>query len=284
MKTIISSSITYNSASSMGGAIPDTIPDYALTFPREEWDNGYGFVRGLGDINHDGFDDIGYIVNKISHLDPKTFGILFGGSNSNVNSVFLETGSAAEFGSICGVGDINADGFDDFIIGYMHFIDTSRHRKDVLYYGNSNGVYLDSLVICDGINISDPFSYPVGDTNWDGHPEFVSSFTGSTAKIYFGGHGFDGTNFVEIAPPYNGTFNGEGFASGDVNGNGTDDLMGTNVTQADGYGDAYLWMGGVPMNGTPDLHIIPGFNYDWSVFGPFKRCLPLKYNRGIFTH
>jgi hypothetical protein len=239
-----------------GGAAPDTIPDFVLTFPREVWLNAGGQVRSLGDINHDGYDDIGYAMIKNYVSAPQTFGIIYGGSMSN--TFFMEAGTSWSGEDICGIGDVNADGIDDFCIGYKYIIDNEneRYSKVILYYGNADGVYNDSLLICEGL-IFNPYVYPAGDVNWDGHADFASSFTGSSAKLYFGGPGFDGTNYVSFAPPYLGGNWRNGFSHGDVNGNGTSDLIATNVSQTNGYGDAYLWMGGVPMNGTPDLHLTP---------------------------
>ncbi len=240
-----------------GGANPDTVPDYVLTFPREEWDNTFCHVRGLGDINHDGYNDIGYIIGKNYPIASYTFGIVNG--DSMIGTAFIEAGTTLDWADICGVGDVNADGVDDFCLGYKYKINNVRYSKVILYYGNPSDVYSDSLVICDGSNFRIPFAYPAGDINGDGYSDFVSSFTMTEAKIYFGGPGFNGTNCVNIAPPYNGGNWENGFDHGDVNGNGTDDLMGTNVTQFSGYGDAYLWIGGIPMNGGPDLHLTPPY-------------------------
>ncbi|HPT71461.1 MAG TPA: FG-GAP-like repeat-containing protein [Candidatus Cloacimonadota bacterium] len=238
-----------------GGVNPDTIPDYILTFPREEWSNTYCFVRGLGDINHDGHDELGYILNNKINTDQGRIGIIQGENHENV--VFRDLDDTRESIDVVGLGDVNFDGIDDFCLGYGYGPWENLYHRVVLFFGNSTGTYNDSLVICDNSEIISAFSYPAGDINWDGYPDFVSSYSSSGAKIYFGGPGFDGTQNVTFNPPYNGAWNGEGFAHGDVNGNGTDDLMGTFVTQADGYGDAYLWMGGVPMNGITDLHITP---------------------------
>ncbi len=248
-----------------GGATPDTIPDYVLTFPREEWENEKCDVRSLGDINHDGFEDIGYIMARPGFVGSNTYGIIYGGSFTN--NVFQEAGSPTDVVDMHGLGDVNADGISDFCIGYKYVINNEWFSRVILYFGNSLGVYNDSLVISDGLNFRNPYAYPAGDLNWDGYADFVSAFTISDARLYYGGPGFNGTQYVSFAPPYNGNSSGEGFGHGDVNGNGTDDLMGTNVSQADGYGDAYLWMGGVPMNGNPDLHLIPSLNENNEMYG-----------------
>ncbi len=238
-----------------GGATPDTIPDYVLTFPREEWNNQYCFVRGLGDINLDGHDELGYDMVRIGYPCRIKFGIIYGGSMENTD--FREISNIQDTPNITGIGDINGDGISDFTIGYCYGSSINPLYRIIAYYGNSSSAYDDSLVIHDSEVSCSSFSYPAGDVNGDGYSDFISVFTGSSANLYFGGPGIDGTNFVNISPPYHGDAGGEGFAHGDVNGNGTDDLMGSFCSQANGYGDAYLWMGGVPMNGTPDLHITP---------------------------
>jgi hypothetical protein len=239
-----------------GGANPDTIPDFVLTFPREEFDNDtYCHVSSLGDINYDGFDDLGYIIGKAGFYDPYRFGIIYG--ESMTNTTFMDTGNRQDAASFCGLGDVNGDGFDDFCMGYLFGSYENNYHRIMIYFGNSTGVYSDSLLIGEGSDIKNSFSYPAGDVSGDGHADFVSSFSNSNAKLYFGGPGFDGTNYVNITPPYYGDSAGEGFGYGDVNGNGTDDLMGTFCSQSNGYGDAYLWIGGNIMNPNPDFHIIP---------------------------
>ncbi len=238
-----------------GGANPDTIPDYVLTFPREEWDNTFCHVRGLGDINHDGFADIGYISLRHGYPYQIQIGITYGGGM--LNTVFDEISNVQDNADICGISDVNADGIDDFYLGYGYGSNSNPTHRIVLYYGNLSGIYSDSLVIADDSNLRNSFAYPAGDVNGDGYADIVTAFRGSNAILVFGGPGFNGTNYVNISPPYNGDAGGEGFGHGDVNGNGTDDLMGTNVTQFSGYGDAYLWIGGIPMNGGPDLHLTP---------------------------
>ncbi len=248
-----------------GGANPDTVPDYILTFPREEWDNTFCHVRGLGDINHDGFADIGYITLRHGYPYQIQIGITYGGGM--LNTVFDEISNVQDNADICGIGDVNADGIDDFYLGYGYGSNSNPTHRIVLYYGNLSGIYSDSLVIADDSNLRNSFAYPAGDVNGDGHADIVTAFRGSNAILFFGGTGFNGTNYVNISPPYNGDAGGDGFGHGDVNGNGTDDLMGTNVTQFSGYGDAYLWIGGIPMNGGPDLHLTPTLNDNNKMYG-----------------
>jgi len=248
-----------------GGADPDTIPDYVLTFPREGWISGSGFVGSLGDINGDGHDDLGYAILKNYNNAPITFGIING--STMTNSTFIEAGISIDKEYIAGLGDINADNIDDFCIGYKYKVGDLRYSKAVLYYGNISGIYSDSLTICDGLDITEPYAYPAGDINGDHNVDFISSFTATEAKLYFGGTGFNGTDYCIIIPAYYGNTLGLGLAHGDVNGSGTDDLMGTFCSQADGYGDAYLWIGGFPMNGTSDLHITPDMNHNMEMFG-----------------
>jgi len=249
-----------------GGADPDTIPDYVLTFPREEWDvASYNEVQCLGDIDHDGFSDIGYAIGHADFYSPYNFGIIYGGSMEN--TIFSNIGNRQDWGDIRGVGDINADGISDFCIGYLNGTLSNNEHRVVLYYGSTSRIFSDSLVIADTPLLYNAYSYPVGNINMDGISDFASSFAYSNAKLYFGCSDFDGSQNETITPSYNGDTAGMGFAHGDVNGNGTDDLMGTFCSQADGYGDAYLWIGGVPMNGTSDLHITPDVNHNMEMFG-----------------
>jgi hypothetical protein len=186
-----------------GGANPDTIPDYVITFPREDFDNDtYVHIRSLGDINNDGFNDLGYIIGMNYYPNPYRFGIIHGGSMEN--TIFKDIGNRQFASDFTGIGDVNADGIDDFCIGYMHWVNSNNYGRIMLYYGNSTSIYRDSLMIADNSDVRSSFSYPTGDLNWDGYSDFVSSFTSSTAKLYYGGPGFNGTQFVTFSPPYNG--------------------------------------------------------------------------------
>jgi hypothetical protein len=116
---------------------------------------GAAAVAGAGDINHDGFDDVivGSLGNFLSY-------VIFGKADAFATSVDVKTlnGTAGfQIGSekfqffpsdttVAGAGDLNADGFDDLIVG-----DTGD--STVVIYGRASGFEsVASLQNLDGTN------------------------------------------------------------------------------------------------------------------------------------
>jgi len=91
-----------------------------------EWDycfqglveEGLGFtIDGLGDINHDGYDDI--IIGTSPVFSPEIAYIIYGGKTLSDENLVEITGDTTvfEFGRhVSGIGDINHDSIPDFVI------------------------------------------------------------------------------------------------------------------------------------------------------------------------
>jgi hypothetical protein len=110
-------------------------------------------VSDAGDINSDGYSDI--IMSTGSMQNSKVY-LYYGGQtiSTQPNVTFYSESSSFYFGnSISGVSDINADGYDDIIIGslgystntgkaYIYFGGNSMDNiSDIIMFGNSNGEY-----------------------------------------------------------------------------------------------------------------------------------------------
>jgi hypothetical protein len=108
----------------LGGPSMNNTPDLTLT--GEDWQNYFGCaVSGAEDVNNDGCDDV--IVGAYGYDAGGTYTgrayIYFGGpAMNNVPDVIL-TGEAEgdDFGwAVSGAGDVNADGYNDVIVGAVY--------------------------------------------------------------------------------------------------------------------------------------------------------------------
>ena len=151
------------------------------------------FVGTLGDINHDGIDDV---FSETNAIFGRTTPFPFHFSQSSLNGVegFTLPGTLTS----AGIGDINLDGIDDFISVY------GNNGKAYIVFGSTNGfpnpINESTLngtngFMINGLNPSN-IGRPVsgnGDLNGDGIADFVvgSPYTPSTeigkSYVIFGG-------------------------------------------------------------------------------------------------
>ena len=208
-----------------GGSSMDNTADKIFTSNFVYTDFG-GPVSSAGDINDDGYDDIIIGAGAYNSNTGQAY-IFYGGSNMDNLADVTMTGEGINnaFGlSATTAGDVNSDGYDDIIIG------ASWVSRAYLYYGGSNMDNVADLIMAGDGN----FGYPVsqaGDVNSDGYDDvIVGAYTynsnSGTTYIYYGGSGMD--NIVDITISGEGSNNFFGRAvsgSGDVNGDGYDDVI-----------------------------------------------------------
>ena len=248
-------------------------------------------VDGIGDVNDDGFGDVvvgAYESSAGAYKAGRVY--VFLGSpgpypqNISADSAYyILTGDDAEarFGaSVAGVGDIDLDGYDDFIIGEegddaggtnagaAHVI--SGQTGNLLY--KFNGEFPNDR---HGIGVSG-----AGDVNGDGWPDVVVGsdlYGGWTGKAYVYS-GQDGTLLIDITGEAGGDRFGHFVSNaGDMNGDGFDDvLLSAYINDAGGHyaGRAYVVFGGngpypVSMNASEVDFIFTGEaandRFGWSI-------------------
>ena len=176
-------------------------------------------------------------------------------------TIFMRLQSQAEgLGgfSVSSVGDINGDGIDDFAIGAIHASHNGRSNSGSTYivYGNEDGfdanIDLSTLNIRDGFRIDGESAYDssgvsisgAGDVNGDGYDEIIIgayaadpngvSYSGST-YVVFGKDGDFASNIdlsnltssagIRINGESTNDYSGYSVSSGDVNGDGYDDII-----------------------------------------------------------
>ncbi len=225
-------------------------------------------VSSTGDINRDGYDDI--IIGAHQAGTTGSAYVIFGyntASYSTIELAALSTGlgfvmngidAGDKFGSaVSSAGDVNGDGFDDFIIGAPHSNSSgSESGKSYVVFGKASGwgisFDISSLdgtngFILNGVNTPDNSGATIssaGDVNNDGFDDFIigaprsnsNGVNSGKSHIIFGKasgwsasfelSSLDGTNGFTL----NGIDAGDGTGSSvssarDVNGDGYADVI-----------------------------------------------------------
>lgn len=219
-----------------GGNPIDTIADL--------WIEGGGGRDGqsAGDVNKDGYNDL--LVNQ---------SIYFGGSPMNNTADII----SVEYPRVAVAGDINGDGYSDIIKGYPddYTVGEGSGRIDV-FYGAQQVKTTPDLTFY-GAPGDEGFGTSVsagGDVNNDGYNDFIISAPGSdtkfpgTVSVYFGGPVIKDQPDIQL--PGKG-----GIIAGDINGDGTADMVVSNSTA----GEVNVYLGETTINTVPDITLKPRF-------------------------
>ena len=235
-----------------GGSPPDTIPDITFAEP-QCWMGQLGACsNGVGDVNGEGHNDVVVACAFDDLLEPRgQVFVYFGGPGlDSIADVTLSgypddmLGECIGSGShIIEGGDLNADGFNDLILGVPRTIYTGRCGAVWILFG---GPSIDSIpdLILNGHQDDDYFGQAVSCCDIDGDSDsdlIVAAPNDSMGKvyIYLGEPGIDTlADFVINEIP--GLF----ATSGDMNGDGYSDMAVAAIYD-------YVFWGG------PDFDIIP---------------------------
>jgi len=175
----------------------------AVEFTSEADSDKAGYsVSSAGDVNGDGYGDllIGAYQNDDGGSNAGAAYLIYGQADA-LTSASLST--AVEFKgeannnragySVSSAGDVNGDGYDDFLVGaYANSDGASNAGAAYLIYGQADALTSASLstaVEFTGEVAGGYAGYSVssaGDVNGDGYPEILIMSTGNTGTAYIG--------------------------------------------------------------------------------------------------
>lgn len=150
----------------------NTTPAFTHTGTSNNEALGYP-CRFLGDVNGDGYDDIGYGTATYNANDGRA--TIFYGSTAGINATPVTITppiSAGAFGFLERAGDVNGDGFDDIVVGAPRY--DNLKGAAYVYHGAASGISTTpsnswTQTSKQAFGIADP----PGDYNGDGYSDVV---------------------------------------------------------------------------------------------------------------
>ena len=213
-------------------------------------------LSGAGDVNGDGYAD--FIIGAAA-ADPSSktnAGSAYVYSGADGSLLYRKDGEAANDslgGSVSGAGDLNGDGYADFIIGAAVADPSSKANAGSAYvYSGADGSLLYQK---DGAAVGNMFGISVsgaGDLNGDGYADFIvgastapsSKSNAGSAYIYSGA---DGTLlYQKDGEAANDNLGTSVSGAGDLNGDGYADFIvgaaGSDPGSKSDAGSAYVYV------------------------------------------
>lgn len=215
-------------------------------------------AQGVGDIDADGYDDIGIGADGFS-VDRGAFYIYLGDSTPDTTAdVSVQAdldlpdyGANHLLGSaISAAGDLNGDGYADWAVGARAYDDVATDGGAVyLYYGASTPdgdvdlkILGDTVALYLGRSVAH-----AGDVNGDGYSDLIVGSQADAAYLYYGGTSMDAGSDVDYLSEKQ-SFGRVVAGVGDLNGDSYDDLVigapAVSVGMMTGAGQAYVFYGG----------------------------------------
>jgi hypothetical protein len=227
----------------LGCNILDNYSDYRID--NHDYDIRAFTVEGAGDANHDGYDDFLVMftedssIGRCGQVIPEYYwrSALCFGPTGNDKLIFAQDEKDPAY-SFAGGGDLNADGYDDLLLGGVWGGKTKvREGLASIYLGNPRMDNKADIIIPSGGMAGGKVleAARAGDVNGDGYDDAILGVgfgpltepsAPGKACVYFGGREFDtvpdlvfsGTVPMEF-------FGGVVASAGDVNADGRDEFL-----------------------------------------------------------
>jgi len=248
-----------------GGNPMDTVPDLIL-----ETRPGLSFaddVAGAGDVNGDFIDDCilgDYSYNSLSGRALVFFG---GAPPDSVADVVLNGVSLEAFGSrVGGRGDINSDGFNDFVVGAANNSEAGNEAGKVYFFLGGDPV--DTLPTAwifgegeghwlgwDDISIArneENYDWVILGTNL--YPSGFPNRGNGIVYVAFGGDTVDAVADVMLIGPTDSCGLGASSSGVDIDSSGWCDIVAGAPFQPEERG-IYVWLGSIPFDSSFDASI-----------------------------
>ncbi len=246
-----------------------------------------GWFLSSGDFNGDDYDDVVVSAYKYDNGETDEGRVyVYYGSPSGISSEpdwTAESNQAyAYFGYSVSSGDFNGDGYDDVLVGaYGYDNDETDEGRAYVYLGGPSGISSDPAWTSESNQDNGKFGWSVssGDFNGDSYADVLVS-----APYYDNGETDEGRAYVYLGgpsgissdPAWTSESNqdsarfGQSVSSGDINGDGYDDVLVCADLFDDGEtneGRAYVYLGGPSGISSDPAWTASDSNQDSAAFG-----------------
>ncbi|MFN7143903.1 MAG: FG-GAP-like repeat-containing protein, partial [Myxococcota bacterium] len=213
---------------SLGGLY--TSPFVTLTGSGAEWLGND--IAGAGDVDGDGYDDV--LIGAEYADGGLGVAYVYEGSASTITRTTALTGLSDDaLGyAVASAGDVNADGYDDVVVGAYGYDDATG--RAYVYQGSAAGLSTTAATTITGTTASAYLGHAVAggcDVNADGYDDVIVGAYGASWGAVYVHHGSatgtPSTPTTALTGSSDAGYLGSGVACADLNGDGYDDIVAT---------------------------------------------------------